>query len=81
MSKGKRFRRVKVSNLGYVSGKRQQLFRAHTKSLPQRKKTPASAPNAGGGGVENENKVLLPPPMMPKIKEKIKYGSEDKGRI
>ena len=48
MKKKKRFRRVKVSNMGYVSGKRQQMFRAHEK----KQKSPASAANAGGGGVE-----------------------------
>ena len=44
MSKRKTFRRVKVSNRGYVSGKRLQMFHA------TEKKSPASAGNAGGGG-------------------------------
>ena len=52
MKKKKRFRRVKVSNMGYVSGKRQQMFRAHEKQ-----KSPASAANAGGGGVEQNGAV------------------------
>ena len=47
MKKKKRFRRVKVSNMGYVSGKRQQMFRAHEK----KQKSPASA----GGGVVEQN--------------------------
>lgn len=50
MKKKKRFRRVKVSNMGYVSGKRQQMFRAHEK----KQKSPASA---GGGGVEQNGAV------------------------
>ncbi len=48
MSKKKTFRRVKVGNRGYVSGKRQQMFRAHEK----KQKTPASDCSTGGGGVE-----------------------------
>lgn len=54
MKKKKRFRRVKVSNMGYVSGKRQQMFRAHEK----KQKSPASAANAGGGGVEQNGAVF-----------------------
>ena len=53
MKKKKRFRRVKVSNMGYVSGKRQQMFRAPEK----KQKSPASAANAGGGGVEQNGAV------------------------
>lgn len=48
MSKKKTFRRVKVGNRGYVSGKRLQGFYAQEK----KQKTPASAAIAGGGGVE-----------------------------
>lgn len=36
MSKKNRFRRVKVSNMGYVSGKRLQGFRAHEKAQRER---------------------------------------------
>lgn len=45
MSKRKTFRRVKVSNRGYVSGKRLQGFHATLKE----KKTPASVTSTGGG--------------------------------
>lgn len=45
MSKRKTFRRVKVSNRGYVSGKRLQGFRATLKE----KKSPASVTSTGGG--------------------------------
>ncbi len=48
MTKKKAFRRVKVSNRGYVSGKRLQGFRAYEK----KQKAPASVTSTGGGGVE-----------------------------
>lgn len=54
MSKRKRFRRVKVSNMGYVPGKRQQMFRAHEK----KQKTAHGSSTTGGKAEQNMNNAV-----------------------
>ena len=52
MGKRKKFRRFKVGQMGYVPGKRQQMFRAHEKRerTKEKERDVASTTNTDGGG-------------------------------